>query len=200
MTERERSRLVEDNLGLVYKILNKSSYQAAIRESLHYDNEDLLQEGSMALMRAAKTYDESCGVQFSSYAWEAIDNALKDFFRKEQTLRKGYGCETLSLNSFCGDDERLTLETTVPYEVDFDSGMNLSNVETAIRTIAKEGTDLSIYADIFLRMVIEGYSYDELCSFYGISIKKAYKGRERLLERIRAKKELFSQICGYVID
>lgn len=199
MTERERSRLVEENLGLVYKIVQNSCYQDAAQRSVYFDSDDLIQEGSMALIRAAETYDETCGTRFSTYAWHVIDNALKDYLRMDERHNLYLGERPVSLN-YCKEEDVRTLESHIPVNVDFDKGMNLMYMENAVREIAKDGSDLSIYADIFLKMMIEGYSYEELCEDYGISVRKAYKGKERLIARIRKKKAMFARLCGAYVD
>ena len=68
-------RIIEDNLGLVYKMARKYS-------SCALEVGDLVQEGSFGLMKAAEKYDPSLGFRFSTYAmwWirAAIQRAIKN--------------------------------------------------------------------------------------------------------------------------
>ena len=63
----ERDRLVTENLSLVPFIVRK------LRSSV---NEDDLQCGAMALIKAAETFDSERGVKFSTYACRLIRNEI----------------------------------------------------------------------------------------------------------------------------
>jgi RNA polymerase sigma factor (sigma-70 family) len=71
MNIRHRNQLVEANLGLVYTVAGQvwaGAFQA--RHRLEFD--DLIQAGSLGLIRAAELYDPARGVRFSTYAARAI--------------------------------------------------------------------------------------------------------------------------------
>lgn len=46
------------------------------------DREDIIQEGRIAMLRAAQTFDEKGGAKFSTYAYTIIKNAMTDLCRK----------------------------------------------------------------------------------------------------------------------
>ncbi len=46
------------------------------------DREDIIQEGRIAMLRAAQTFDENGGAKFSTYAYTIIKNAMTDLCRK----------------------------------------------------------------------------------------------------------------------
>lgn len=64
-----RSRLIEHNLRLVAHIVKK--YVQPERES-----EDLISTGTIGLIKAVDTFDESKGIRLATYASRCIDNAI----------------------------------------------------------------------------------------------------------------------------
>lgn len=73
MLSDEQRKLVEDNLNLVYFYIH--------RYKLPVDDSDI---GYIALCKAAKTYDESKGAKFSTYAMFCIQNAYRLNHRKSK--------------------------------------------------------------------------------------------------------------------
>jgi RNA polymerase primary sigma factor len=74
-----RRRVVEGNLRLVVKrALRWSGRGVALG--------DLIQEGNLALLRAAESFDPSRGGRFSSYATHWIDRALQEALRRSSHL------------------------------------------------------------------------------------------------------------------
>ncbi len=70
--EREdiRNEIIEHNIGLALKHANK------YRGLCHMSRDDLFQEGVIALMRSAETFDETLGTRFSTYAWIEMDRRV----------------------------------------------------------------------------------------------------------------------------
>ncbi|MCO6436399.1 MAG: hypothetical protein J5J06_04860 [Phycisphaerae bacterium] len=69
-----QAALVRENLGLVGLHLRRIA--AAIPKRRRNDLEDLFQEGSFGLIRAARQYDPACGVGFAPYALARIHQAV----------------------------------------------------------------------------------------------------------------------------
>lgn len=77
---------VMDHTGLVHTVLNRNSYLYDDESKMGYN--DLFQEGMIALIEAAKTYDESMG-SFSNYAFPRIKwHCLRSYKASGQTIRK----------------------------------------------------------------------------------------------------------------
>lgn len=72
--------LTENNIGLVYHVVDR--HKRKLNGYSVYRAEDLVAEGSLALITAAKKFDPDRGVPFSSYACACIDGALKNFVNK----------------------------------------------------------------------------------------------------------------------
>ncbi len=63
--------LVEQNTKLVASVVSSIGYRGK------YEFEDLMQDGEIALIRAAKRYRPDKGCSFSTYAWKVIDRNLR---------------------------------------------------------------------------------------------------------------------------
>jgi RNA polymerase sporulation-specific sigma factor len=68
------NKLVEDNIGLVHFIIRRYYPTFA-------SNEDVIQEGTLGLVKAANTFDESRGAKFSTYATMCIINQIRVWCR-----------------------------------------------------------------------------------------------------------------------
>lgn len=65
---------MEDNIGLVHFIIRRYYPTFA-------SNEDVIQEGTLGLVKAANTFDESRGAKFSTYATMCIINQIRVWCR-----------------------------------------------------------------------------------------------------------------------
>lgn len=73
------NRLIEENLDLVEII-------AAQFKTDEFDFEELIGEGRLALVRAAKSFDEERGINFRTYATKVIVNHLVNILEKIRFL------------------------------------------------------------------------------------------------------------------
>lgn len=64
---------LEDHMGLVGMFVNRYRWAATAGRICE---DDLRQEGRIALMRAVKRFDPSRGAMFSTYAWKAIQTGM----------------------------------------------------------------------------------------------------------------------------
>ncbi|MCR9116947.1 MAG: sigma-70 family RNA polymerase sigma factor [bacterium] len=74
-----RNHIVAQSMRLVFSIAGKFAGPLCTRD-------DLISEGSVALLRAAKAFDVSRGFRFSTYATHAIRNALIRCIKQRQRL------------------------------------------------------------------------------------------------------------------
>jgi RNA polymerase sporulation-specific sigma factor len=127
-------------------------------------NDDLIEEGLIALFRAIETYDENRGAKFSTYAYTCIKNRLKDAVKNENKHRRG-------------DDLRLLSEIGVT-DVDFTAEIQ----ELIDNNLTK------LEADIF-RLRQSGMSYSEIAEIKGIPAKSVdnafYRGKNKLKKILR---------------
>jgi RNA polymerase sigma factor (sigma-70 family) len=78
--------LVEENIKLVGYVANKMMNLAV--PYYYFDMDDVFQEGSIGLWKAAQTFKPEKGFTFSTYASRCIQNAILMYFRKESSRKK----------------------------------------------------------------------------------------------------------------
>jgi RNA polymerase primary sigma factor len=103
----DRNEMVEANLGLVHSVARGYS-------SLGVPYEDLVQEGTIGLMRAVERFDDSRGVKFSTYAVWWIRSRIVKALGQARTIRvppradlRGAARVTASLDEQIGEDGSL---------------------------------------------------------------------------------------------
>ncbi len=86
--------------AMIYKIIYMNNLE---KGDFRIDENDLFQEGSLALYRAVKNYEEGRNVRFSSYAFMVIRSRIREVLR---TAYRSYGDE-------------LSLDTSIDYSLKF---------------------------------------------------------------------------------
>ncbi|MBV4417147.1 sigma-70 family RNA polymerase sigma factor [Clostridium tyrobutyricum] len=124
----------EDNMGLVYKAALKQHKGVGYRHSL----EDLVQIGSIGLVKAAKVFDESRGYKFSTIALKYINTEIYNAMRKDSwnftTARKRFKKDNtpISLNVELKEDENTSYIDLLRSEED---GFNSVDINSLIDTL-----------------------------------------------------------------
>ena len=78
------NRLLMENEGLIVQLASKIEvlYDIDINNWGGVEKADIIQEGRIAMLRAAQTYDEEGNVKFSTYVYTVMENAMKDLCKK----------------------------------------------------------------------------------------------------------------------
>jgi len=76
----QQNTWVESNMGLVYMVAKKFSGRGV-------EFEDIVQIGSVGLIKAAKNFNSELGVKFSTYAVSMIIGEIKRFFRDDGMIK-----------------------------------------------------------------------------------------------------------------
>ena len=119
--EAARELLVEKNMGFIVQTADLVYRNSSLEGSdLNIDMDDLVQEGSIGLLRAVDGFDPARKLKFLTYAAPAIKNAMIDLVHTEQmsfehrmTTAKakdsvdGLGFERVYLDEILPGDERL---------------------------------------------------------------------------------------------
>lgn len=90
--EEARKLLVVENMGLVYNVVKRFS-------SRGYDEEDLIQIGSIGLIRAVERFDLSFDVKFSTYAVPMIIGEIKRFIRDDGIIKVSRSLKEMAYNA-----------------------------------------------------------------------------------------------------
>lgn len=114
--ETARELLVEKNMGFIVQTADLVYRSSSLEGSdLNIDVDDLVQGGSIGLLKAISSYDQSIGVKFLTYAAPFIRNAMTDlvrdaFSRYEQRMvdcENGLGLQKVRLDEVLPGEERL---------------------------------------------------------------------------------------------
>ncbi|MEQ2444784.1 sigma-70 family RNA polymerase sigma factor [Pseudoflavonifractor sp. CLA-AP-H29] len=102
-----QEQLVQNNLGYIRKTANELYISVGLGNSeLGIDHDDLIQEGSIGLLRAISLYDPGKKIMFLTYAGPAIRNAMMDlisaafaaFEQRMQSDKDGIPMERINLD------------------------------------------------------------------------------------------------------
>ncbi|MCD7761839.1 MAG: SigB/SigF/SigG family RNA polymerase sigma factor [Lachnospiraceae bacterium] len=77
-----RTQLAEENIGLVYTVVRRFTGRGC-------EYEDLVQIGSIGLLKAIDNFDSSFDVRFSTYAVPMIAGEIRRFLRDDGMIRVG---------------------------------------------------------------------------------------------------------------
>ena len=119
--DREASNhLLKENEGLIISIIEKieSGFDSNDIMIFGIEREDMVQEGRIAMLNAARGFNENSGVLFSTYAYTVVKNALLDYCSDElamyekRKLFDGYSRIFLDANPL--DKDGFPLSETVP--------------------------------------------------------------------------------------
>ncbi len=94
-------RLVEENMGLVSMVAKRYMGHGT-------DYEDLFQIGALGLVKAAKRFDHSKNLKFSTYAVALIAGEIKTYFRDNGAVKISRGIKEKILKVKRAHDQLLT--------------------------------------------------------------------------------------------
>lgn len=129
-----QEQLLQNNLGYIQKIANELYRSVGLGNSeLGIDQDDLIQEGSIGLLRAVSLYDPEKQVKFLTYAGQAIRNAMLDlisaafatFEQRMQSNEDGFPMEQISLDEFLPGEDSIQRSELIddPYAVEPEKNM-----------------------------------------------------------------------------
>ena len=78
------TRLLMENEGLIVQLASSMEiiYDLDINRWGGIEKEDIIQEGRIAMLRAAQRYDVDGDTKFSTFAYKVMKNAMKDLCKK----------------------------------------------------------------------------------------------------------------------
>ncbi len=134
------------------------------------EEEDLVQEGMIAMLKAKKTFDTSVGVKFETYASLIIRNRLIDVLRRKKRQPLEESEEVV--NSMVGK----TLEDEI----------DLTEKRKILNRILKECTEIE---EAIFNAYFQGFSYEEIASIFSVNTKKINNTIQKIKKRIKSEDE-----------
>ena len=129
----------------------------------NYSEEDLFQEGILALMKAEMTYKKEVGVKFETYASRVITNRFIDLSRKQHDI-----------DAVLNNDETAS-------DFSLDDQVNLIEIK---KVLAENVTE---FDRAIFNSYIEGFSYEEMGKIFELPRKKIDNTVQKVKRIIKSK-------------
>lgn len=155
----KRSRLVLDNIGLVYS--------AAHKYTMGHDLEDLISEGTLGLAIAAQRFDITLNKKFCKYAPHWIKKRIIEYKTsqfKSDHLSDDNKSHTCSLDFSVTDDNIISLGDVME-DINYDSYVERNDSYEVLMELL--GSTRKEYREIILLHVIEGKTFKEIAKILG---------------------------------
>ena len=180
--KRARQRLIEHNLRLVAHIIKKRYAHAR-------DQEDLVSIGTIGLIKAVDTFDESKGTRLISYASRCIENEILMYFR---SLKKNE--RVISLSEPIDSDSEghpLTLMDVLAQEDTMAEDLEWRTALGRLGTYVEECLDPREREIIALRYGLGGPPLTQWQVAVRLGISRSYVSRleTRALDKLRRRYE-----------
>lgn len=158
----EKDKFIENNIGLVHACCSRFKGRG-----LEY--EDMFQAGCIGLIKATSGFDESRGLQFSTYAVPVILGEIKRMFRDGGSVKVGRTLKELSLK-VTRENERLAKA--------LDREPTVREIADSLNISVEEATEALCAAQPTLSLTVES---DDGTSELDIATDS---GNDRLIEHI----------------
>lgn len=163
--------LVTDNINLAYKL----AWQYKLKLGSSVELEELQSICFLGLTKAAKGFDKSKNIEFSTYAYTAMKNEIVNFYNRNKT-------DNISLSTEIGDD--IYLEDTITDESNLEEQVE-TNLQ--IQQLYRFISELSYNDQIIVNSYLQGLSINEIALKLGLSSKQTYFLYRKSINKLRAK-------------
>lgn len=147
--------LLEKHKGLA-KIIARGFKNSGVNE------QDLFQEGMIALFKAVQTFNQGANVKFETYASRVIKNRMIDIVRREKESSSMLSDQATSGETI--EDEFSIIEKSAAVKQILES--EVTEIESAV-----------------FKSAMRGHSYGEIAAIFGISKKKI----DNIIQKVRNK-------------
>ena len=172
-----RDKLVLENIGLVYSVSRRFAGRG-------YELEDINQIGTIGLIKAIDTFDDSFDVRFSTYAVPMIAGEIKRFLRDDGMLKVSRSLKENGYRIKKASDELVSQNGREATIEELAAATELS-VEDVVMALEANMDVESIYRTIYQNDGNEVYLVDKLSGSSGDTVKDEFAGaQEQLLNSI----------------
>lgn len=180
-TKEEVDKMVEENIGLVNFIMNKY-YKNSVY--IHNDlRDDIYQEASIGLFKAAQTYDETKGIRFSTYASKAIRNLISRFF--DRYIYKHYNAGVISLECSLYEKYDEESEQTISDSLEVEEG---GYAEILIQDALEESKYHIKGIERIAKLRLDGYYQREIAKEFNVT-------QVEISRRLKLLENRFEKAC-----
>lgn len=178
-----KEKLIEHNLRLVAHIIKKYY-------SLESENDELISVGTVGLIKAINTFDDTKGVRLATYASRCIDNEILMYFRNQKKTSLDISLDEpietdsegnpLTLIDIIATDDTIVDELTLKYNV-----KNLIKYVTELKDERERNL-------IIMRYGLNGTqpkTQNEIAKLYGISRSYVSRLETRILKKLKRRFE-----------
>ena len=120
-----RDILVEKNMGLVRSIVKRFANRGV-------ETEDLIQIGSIGLLKAIDKFDLSYDVKFSTYAVPMITGEIKRFLRDDGMVKVSRSLKEIAMKAYGTREELLAKEGREPGTEEIAEALGISREELVL--------------------------------------------------------------------
>lgn len=150
------------------------------------DTDDTAQEATIGLLKAIRTYDESKGASFSTYAGRCMTRQILDAMKAAARKKHMPLNDSLSLDSPASEDSAETMESVL--EVPYADSSRLSVILDDVMEYVGENRDSAfskMEIDVW-NLYMKGLSYNEIAYELGKNQKSVYNAMERTRKKVLA--------------
>eukprot|EP00591_Stephanopyxis_turris_P010451 CAMPEP_0195529382 /NCGR_PEP_ID=MMETSP0794_2-20130614/31891_1 /TAXON_ID=515487 /ORGANISM="Stephanopyxis turris, Strain CCMP 815" /LENGTH=644 /DNA_ID=CAMNT_0040660677 /DNA_START=19 /DNA_END=1953 /DNA_ORIENTATION=+ len=188
-----KSKLVCANMGLVHAVV-RNTYRTDIKGADHkVSQEELIQEGSLGLLRAAELFDPNRGLRFSTYATIWIKGVLSNNKLEESIvipIRERNKWNKVSRAAKDYSDEHGGKKATIEELAEM-CGLTVVNVETLLDKVPKARKILSLDYK-YSSMSKSGGTENDNGTLYG---DKAFLAEADLAETMQMKADVVAALA-----
>lgn len=177
MTERETNKIVSENLNYVKSVANQ--YRG---NGVEFD--DLVSEGTLAMIMAARKFDETRGSQFVAYASPFIRKAMQQAIDKQSALYR------------VPKDQKKYAPRNAAKAVSIDAPLSVGNQYTLLDILVNKDAKMADDNTAFTQMLndlercveeLDERDRTVISKFYGIGTKTRNPGRNCRRHAIEAR-------------
>lgn len=179
-------RLLMENEGLIRQLASSVEvlYDIDINRWGGIENADIMQEGRIAMLRAAQAYNEDGDVKFSTFAYKVMENAMKDLCKKGVSAFEKRMVDSGLTQVFLNDDyvdygegeDNIKIADTIKADEEFDPTGRLAVLHVMLqkmrnRLVLLPERERRILAYHYGLGVYECKTISETAAFYHLSEK-----------------------------